>query len=76
VFIGNCVTVVGDRLVTVYINKSKDIEVRLVHTGQVVHTFGMAECNFICITSVPGNSDLLVTVDYMMGDIIFSITRK
>ena len=36
-FIGECVTVVGDRLVTV--NKSWDIEVRLVHTpSQVLHT--------------------------------------
>jgi WD40 repeat protein len=58
--IDKCVTVVGDRLVT--INESNDIEVRFVHTGQVVHTFGMTDCIW-CITSVPGHSDLLVTCD-------------
>ena len=60
-FIDGCVTVVGDRLVTV--NKSKDIEVRLVHTGQVVHTIRTGDdgSDITCITPVPGHSELIVT---------------
>ena len=61
-FIALCVTVVGNRLVTV--NASWDIEVRLVHTGQVVHTIrtGHDDSNkTMCITPVPGHSELIVT---------------
>jgi WD40 repeat protein len=57
-FIDECVTVVGDRLVTV--NKSGDIEVRLVLTGQVVQTIHSGD-DIICITPVPGHPELLVT---------------
>ena len=53
-------TVVGDRLVT--LNKSRDIEVRLVHTGQVVHTIRTGVGYIItCITPVPGHPELLIT---------------
>ena len=61
-FIDDIVTVVSDRLVTV--NESKDIEVRLVHTGQVLltiragHDYGNRT---LCITLVPDHSELLVT---------------
>ena len=61
-FIDECVTVVGDRLVTV--NESWDIEVRLVHTGQVVHTLRTGGCDTNrvgFITRVPGHSELIVT---------------
>ena len=62
-FTDACVTVVGDRLLTV--NESIGIEVRLAHTpGQVVHTIRPYDndSNHInCITSVPGHSDLIVT---------------
>ena len=61
-FIGDFVTVVGDRLVTV--NKSWDIEVRLVHTGQVVHTIQTGDDDSswtTCITPVPGHSEWIVT---------------
>src|SRR5271168_3540281 len=54
--------VVGDRLVTV--NKSWDIEVRLVHTSQVVHTIRTGDDRSTyttCITPVPGHSELIVT---------------
>jgi hypothetical protein len=57
-FIAWDVTVVGDRLVNV--NKSWDIEVRLVHTSQVMHTIhsGYKDSNSTpCITPVPGHSD-------------------
>jgi hypothetical protein len=53
------VTVVDDRLVTV--NDSNDIEVRFVHTGQIVHTIRSSHehSNEIhCITPVPGHSKL------------------
>jgi WD40 repeat protein len=57
--IDGLVTVVGDRLITV--NKSKDIQVRLLHTGQEVHTIRTG-CNMICcFTPVPGHSELIVT---------------
>jgi len=58
-FIDWCFTVVSDRLVTV--NNSKDIEVRLVYTGQVVHTISASFSHINCITPVPGHSELLVT---------------
>jgi hypothetical protein len=63
-FIDDNVTVVGDRMVT--INKSSDIEVRLVHTGQVVHTFRTGDgvislSTKKCIAPVPGHSELIVT---------------
>ena len=55
------VTLVGDRLVTV--SKSNDIEVRFVHTGQMVHTIRTRGRGFIhvCITPVPAHPELLVT---------------
>jgi len=55
-FIDLCATVVGNRLVTV---KSRRIEVRLVHTGQVVHTIRAGDIR--CITPVPGHSEFIVT---------------
>ncbi len=61
-FIDYCVTVVGDRLVTV--NESMGIEVRLVNTGRVVHTIrtGDDDSNLTTrITPVPGHSELIVT---------------
>jgi WD40 repeat protein len=58
-FTDRCVTVVGDRLVTV--NKSEDIEVRLVHTGQVVHTIRKRDDSIWCVTPVSGHFELLVT---------------
>jgi hypothetical protein len=63
-FIDAHIAVVGEWLVTV--NKSRDIEVRLVHTpGQVVHTVrtgnGDDDGNITCITPVPGHSELLIT---------------
>ena len=65
-FIADCVTDVGDRLVTV--KKSGDIEVRLVHTpSQALHTIrtnDSASELFECMTPVPGHSKLLVTGHY------------
>jgi WD40 repeat protein len=55
----NNVAVVGDRLVSV--NKSSDIEVRLVYTGQVVIRIGDLYDRIACISSVPDHSELLVT---------------
>jgi hypothetical protein len=68
-FIGDWnVTVIGDRLVTVYNEEefkerkeSHVIEVRLVHTGQVLHTIHTDDGVIICVTPVPGHSGLLVT---------------
>ncbi len=65
-FIDWCVTVVGDRLVTA---KWKEIVVRLVHTGQVVHTIHIPIHNqTTCITPVPGHSELIVT-GHLNGDV-------
>jgi WD40 repeat protein len=75
VFIDKNVTVVGDRLVTV--NISGDIELRLVHTGQMVHTIRtgnhdstdpMHWTQTMCITSVPDHSELIVT-GHKNGDV-------
>ena len=60
-FIDRYVTVVGNRLVTV--KTSGDIEVRLVHTGQVVHTIAHGNSTILCITPVPGHSELIVADD-------------
>ena len=60
-FIAWCVTVVGDRLVTA---NSWYIAVRLVHTGQVVHTIRthhVGSNQIKRITPVPGHSELFVT---------------
>ncbi|CAM5998920.1 unnamed protein product [Sphagnum balticum] len=67
-FIDRCVTVVGDRLVT--FNKSGDIEVRPVHTGQVVRTIlaGDGGNETMCSAPVPGHSELLVT-GHKNGDV-------
>jgi WD40 repeat protein len=62
-FIDWCVTTVGDRMVTV--NKSKNIEVRFVHTpGQVVCTIRTGHddgSQINNIKSVPGHSELIVS---------------
>jgi hypothetical protein len=48
----------------VTVNKSKDIEVRLVQTGQMVHTIRTGDDGnnrIRCITLVPGHSEWIVT---------------
>jgi WD40 repeat protein len=69
-FLRSCISVVGDRLAIV--NESSDIEVRLVHTGQVVHTISTGDvCSVtgtVCITPVPGHSELIVT-SHLNGDV-------
>jgi WD40 repeat protein len=62
----SCVTLVGDRLM--FYTKSKGIEVRLVHTGQVVHRICLHENNICYITPVSDHSDLIVTGHYN-GDV-------
>jgi WD40 repeat protein len=75
-FIDQCFTVVGDRLVTV--NKSGDIEVRLVHTGQVVHTIrtGDGRSCINLIMPVPDHSELLVTGHYNGAVHLWDIGNK
>jgi hypothetical protein len=55
IYIDRCATVVGDRLVTV--NKSSDIEVPVVHIGQVVHTI---RTDGRCMTLVPAPARILI----------------
>ena len=45
-----------------------DIEVRLVHTGQVVHTIRTDGDYISCITPVPGHSELFV-IGHGNGDV-------
>jgi hypothetical protein len=59
VFIDVGVLVIGDRLVTQQ-KIFDNIEVRLVHIGQVVNTICT---NCLIMTSVPGHSELLVIAD-------------